>query len=203
MLFEKLAFYYPGKWQQCFKSEAELKNWMIGWAEELEERKVTFDEAKLGLGQCIKLYKDWPPTFPQFLEACRPSLDYEAAFHEAIEQMHLRGEGRDEWSNPAIYHAAVRIGMDMNNPYAYLKTRWKTELDKAIYDVSAGNLPSVIEKRVNPSGYLPAPKRQDGEYSEAYLNEKAKLDEILNSEPAWRKTLHEKGKDISSPHAGL
>lgn len=144
----------------------------------------------------------YPPDLDTFKRACRPELDYEAAFHEAIQQMHLRAEGKDEWSNPAIFHAAARIGHDMGNGYDFIKTRWKTELDKAIYDVSAGHLSKVIAKREKPTGLLSAPKR-DGKYSEAAIQALAEIDTILNTEPAWRKSLREKGKDTSTPKAGL
>ncbi|WP_430229882.1 replication protein P [Nitrosomonas communis] len=185
-LFNKLDTFYPSKWRDQFRSHDELVNWKESWAEEFENEQITFDEIKVAIEYCKKKYIEWPPTFPQFLKACRPSLDYETAFYEAVSQMQLRSEGKDEWSNPAIFHAAARIGMDMSNPYAYIKTRWKTELDKAIYDVSAGNSSSVIEKRVNPSGYLGAPKREQGNYTSSSLQSLASIKEILDRIPAWK-----------------
>lgn len=199
-LFDKLDMLYPGKWRQQFKSPQDASNWAECWGEELEERGITYDEAKKGLDRCIKLYKDWPPTFPQFLEACRPSIDYEAAFHEANQQMHLRSEGSDTWSNPAIYWAAVSLGGDLNNPYISVKSRWKSALDKAIDDVKSGRLDSIVPKRPK---LLDAPKRQGKEYSEVAKRELAKCYEILNTEPKWRKELREKGKDVSTPAVGL
>lgn len=157
-----------------------IENAKTVWAKRLAE----FTPEEIARG--INTEYSFPPDLDTFRKACRPSLDYEAAFNEACQQMHLRKEGRDHWSNPAIYHAASRIGMDMNNPYAYIKTRWKTELDKAIYDVAAGNSPSVIAKRVNPSGYLAAPKREQGNYTSTALNSLANINEVLNKMPAWK-----------------
>ncbi|MCW5600426.1 hypothetical protein [Nitrosomonas sp.] len=119
---------------------------------------------------------DYPPDLDSFKKACRPSLDYEAAFYEANEQMKLRSDGKDRWSNPAIYHAAAKIGQDMNNPYAYIKRWWKYELDNAIYDVSVGNLPRDVPKRP----VLVEHKRSNAKSTVA-LAEIAKINEILNT----------------------
>lgn len=200
-LFKRLAMLYPRRWVDQFKTNEELEDWKVCWAEELAERGVNFDEVKIGLNRCIELY-DWPPSFPEFLKACRPSLDYESAFNEAVQQMNIRSEGRDEWSNPAIFHAAAGIGVDMNNPYQTIKNRWATALDKAIEGVKNGSLSNVIEKRVQPSGYLPSPKREHG-YSEVAKRELARIEEILNREPAWKKNIREKGMNTSSPAVGL
>ncbi|MCW5597675.1 MAG: hypothetical protein KIT80_23495 [Chitinophagaceae bacterium] len=200
-LFEKFAFYYSTKWQSCFKSPAELSSWMDAWAEELDERKVTFDEAKIGLDRCIELYKDWPPTFPQFLEACRPSINYESAFYEAVEQMRKRDEGKDAWTNPAIYWAAVALGGDiMGTVYANVKGRWKAALDKATEEVKTNPMMQEIPKRMTA---LPAPKRQGREPSEVAKKELAKCYEILNSEPKWKRELKAKGRTIDENIPGL
>lgn len=190
---------YLSKWTEQFKSDESLQSWKESWAEEFAEEKITFSEIKRGLDHC-KHNLEWPPSFPQFLKACRPSINYEAAFHEAVEQMHKRQDGKDQWSNPAIYWAAVSLGGDLNNPYISVKSRWKSALDKAIDDVKSGRLDSIVPKRPK---LLDAPKRQGKEYSEVAKRELAKCYEILNTEPKWRKELREKGKDVSTPAVGL
>lgn len=200
-LFDKLDMLYPGKWRQQFKSTEDMDNWRQCWAEELIERKVTFDEAKTGLDRCIEFYKDWPPTFPQFLEACRPSLNYESAFYEAVEQMRKRDEGKDSWTNPAIYWAAVALGGDiMGTVYANVKGRWKAALDKATEEVKTNPMLQEIPKRLTA---LPAPKRQGREPSEVAKRELAKCYEILNSEPKWKRELKAKGRSIDENIPGL
>ena len=154
-LFNKLDILYPGKWRNQFPTDGYLKDCKQAWGEELHERGVTMLEVKAGLDNCIKKYKDWPPNFPQFLECCRPEIDYEAAFLEAVEQMRLRGSGKDKWSHCAVYCAAVKLGNDINNfPYQSIKTRWKAAIDDSMAKIESGELPSSVPPRLEA---LPAP----------------------------------------------
>jgi len=89
---------------------------------------------------------------------CRPPIDYERAFLEAVEQMHRRKAGNDRWSNPAVYWAAVDIGSDlMSRSYPEIKSRWQAAVDRAVDGVRSGELPAVIPPRYDA---LPAPGRQ-------------------------------------------
>ena len=148
-LFNKLDILYPGKWRNQFPTDGYLKDCKQAWGEELHERGVTLLEVKAGLDNCIKKYNDWPPNFPQFLECCKPEIDYEAAFLEAVEQMRLREKGLDKWSHCAVYCAAVKLGCDINNfPYQSIKTRWKVAIDDSKAKIEAGELPSVVPERL-------------------------------------------------------
>ena len=155
-LFNKLDILYPGKWRNQFPTDGYLRDCKQAWAEELNERGVTLREVKSGLDVCIKKYKEWPPNFPQFLECCKPEIDYEAAFLEAVEQMRLREKGLDKWSHCAIYCAVVKLGCDINNfPYQSIKTRWKVAIDDSMAKIEAGELPSVVPERLKA---LPSPE---------------------------------------------
>jgi hypothetical protein len=65
---------------------------------------------------------------------CRPPVDYENAYREACEQMRLREVGLDDWTNAAIYWAAVRFGQYelKTTPYAQAAKRWATCLNAAL-----------------------------------------------------------------------
>lgn len=95
------------------------------------------------------------PDCDAFKLICRPSVDYEMAHVEAVEQMRLRDKRQDSWSSAAVYWAAAALGNDLSNyPYVSIKARWKTALDKARIKVDQGELSSVVpEKKVE----LPAP----------------------------------------------
>ena len=99
------------------------------WASDLAD--YTGEELKRGLEACKS--SRFPPTLPEFAMLCRPSMDYEAAFTEAVREMQNRRSGRPEsWSKPAVYWAAVALGNDlMAYPYAPLRVRWKSALDAA------------------------------------------------------------------------
>jgi len=89
------------------------------------------------------------------MKLCRPALDYERAFLEAVEQMRKRETGDDRWSTPAIYWAAVKLGSDLSAyPYQSIKGRWQAALDEAIEAIRTGKLPAEVPKRREA---LPAP----------------------------------------------
>ncbi|MBL0011307.1 MAG: hypothetical protein IPP22_10560 [Nitrosomonas sp.] len=71
------------------------------WAEELAG--FTPEEIKRGMS----VQYPFMPDCDKFKLACRPTIDYEQAHIEAVEQMQQRKTGKDEWSNPAIYWAAA------------------------------------------------------------------------------------------------
>lgn len=189
---------YPQRWRAQFKSAQDHENWCQCWGEELDDRGVTFDEVKRGLNHCIELY-DWPPSFPEFLKACRPSLDYEQAFYEAVEQMHRRKEGKDRWSNPAIYWAAVKLGGDiMGAVYVNVKSRWKATLDEAIKNVETGISPREVPKRPVLLEHKPSTIK-----SPVALAELEKIKAILETKPRWKRELEErKGHPVKSADSG-
>lgn len=119
------------------------------WASDLAD--YTGEELRRGLDAC-KSHK-FPPTLPEFAMLCRPSLDYEAAFTEAVREMQNRRSGRPEsWSNPCVYWAAVALGNDlMAYPYQPIKARWKSALD-ASFAEGRNTIPA-------PAVALPAPNK--------------------------------------------
>src|SRR5690606_12269730 len=92
-----------------------------------DEEGITPAEIKTGLVNCRRLF-DWPPSLTEFMRACRPGLDPETAFHEAVRGLICRQKGeRGTWSHPAIYHAAVDVGQHdvLNCTYGAVKARWE------------------------------------------------------------------------------
>ena len=126
---------------------------MLTWGRDLS------DMSREELARGVELCRDrrFPPTLPEFRELCRPALDYERAFIEAVEQMRLRDEGRDQWSSPVVFWAAVSMGVDLkNNHYGAISKRWSSAVDVARDKIKRGELPDVIPKRLET---LPAPGR--------------------------------------------
>jgi len=113
------------------------------WAEELAG--FTPEEIKRGLSAQY----EYLPDCDKFKLACRPTIDLEQAFCEAVQQMHKRKESNDKWSSAVIYWAAVELGNDLNNyPYQSIKARWKSAFDKAKEKIAKGDLPSVVPQRL-------------------------------------------------------
>ena len=85
----------------------------------------------------------------KFKLACRPAIDLEQAFCEAVHQIHKRKDNKDKWSSAVIYWAAVELGNDLNNyPYQSIKARWKSAFDKAKEKIFNGDLPNSVPKRL-------------------------------------------------------
>jgi hypothetical protein len=100
------------------------------WAAELGQ--LTPDQLKVGVAAMRKA--EWPPTLPEFVAMCNPPTNYSAALYEAIEQMQKREEGRDQWSDPAFFWAAIKIGnFDLRSlPHKDLLKRFTDAMEKVL-----------------------------------------------------------------------
>jgi hypothetical protein len=92
---------FADAWRGC-----DLNNVKSVWTRRL--KGYSRDELLRGVDACENLR--FPPTLPDFLQLCRPPVDFTAALLEAVEQMARRESDSDRWSHPAIYWAAVKIG---------------------------------------------------------------------------------------------
>jgi hypothetical protein len=151
-IWERLFAFYGARFVDFWSGEeSKIASIKKIWAEELSGFSV--HEIRTGLDACKK--RDYPPSLPQFMSMCRPPIDYEATFYEAVEQGRLRKENKDNWSNPAIYWAASKLQFDLQQmSYDALKTRWKYAVDKAIADINDGKIPNEVPKFLTA---LPAP----------------------------------------------
>lgn len=136
-LFGRLSAMYGARFADMWAG-LDLAMIKAAWAEDLGD--LATDEIARGVAAC-KL-RDWPPTLPEFLALCRPALDPEQAFSEAVQQMALRDQGRDRWSHPAIYWAAATIGaFDLRNAsWSAIKGRWSRLLQA---EMAKGEWPEV------------------------------------------------------------
>lgn len=125
-LIQKMQILYGSKFAQQW--EGIRPEIMIAeWSEELAG--LTGPEIAKGLDACR--IRPWPPTLPEFIALCRPPMNPEVAFHEAIKGLTARRKGeRGEWSHPAIYHATIGVGQHdmLNCTYATMRTRWEKAL---------------------------------------------------------------------------
>ncbi len=164
------------------------------WAEELAG--YSGEEIARGLSACRE--RPFPPTLPEFMVLCRPPVNPEIAFHEAVHCLAQRRRGeRGDWTHPAIYHATVTVGQHdvMNCPYSALKARW----GKALADELAKGQWAPV-----PDAYiaLPDPGKTEASNAEA----KAAMDrlgaaDIMNKSgrdhKAWAKKIMDNPKGRS------
>lgn len=146
-LFGRFSAMYGSKFADLWRG-CNLADVKALWADELGA--MSRDELATGAAACKT--RDWPPTLPEFLKLCRPPIDFESAYLEAVEQMRRRETGDDKWSQPAIYWAAVTIGSwDLRNAtWGAIKHRWSRVFQE---EVEKGRWPAIPEK----SAALPAP----------------------------------------------
>lgn len=157
-LFNRLDGAYPNRWRASFPSETSIQNWRESWAEAFVKKQITLEEIKRGISGCQDLY-DWPPSLPEFLKACRPPINPEASFAEAVKQLQLRKEGNDTWSHPAIYWASQSIGtFDMLNlPWAVIKGRWTKALAEFLDEPTLPAVPAFLVQLPPPGQTSIAP----------------------------------------------
>lgn len=161
-LFNRLDGAYPRKWRADFQNEIAIANWKETWSEAFDEEGITPAEIKAGLKNCRRMF-DWPPSLTEFLRACRPELNPENAFHEAIKGLTARRKGeRGEWSHPAIYYAAIDVGQyDMlNSTYSAMRARWEKALDTQMAKGQWAEIPQAAVA-------LPEPRRTEQSNAEA------------------------------------
>ncbi len=149
-IFQRMEDRYGALWADRYGAFPRARV-MRSWAEDLAD--MSRDELTRGVAACRD--RKFPPTLPEFRELCRPALDYERAFIEAVEQMRKRETGGDNWSIAAVYWAAVKLGSDLSDyPYPSIKGRWMAALDEAIEGIRTGKLPAAVPQRREA---LPAP----------------------------------------------
>lgn len=108
-LWSKMDAMYPNRWKAAFQHAESLMEWRNEWATAFVDERLTMHEIKTGIETCRRSL-DWPPSLAEFIKACRPAPNIDAALHEAVDQMRLRAQGKDQWSHPAIYWAALDVG---------------------------------------------------------------------------------------------
>lgn len=155
-LFNRLNGTYPNKWRANFRDERAIVDWRQAWAEAFDDEGVTPQDVALGIKNCRRMY-EWPPSLPEFLKACRPHLEPNVAFFEAVRGMQARIAGKTgDWSHPAIFYAALAVGQYemMNQSYQQLKARWEKAFGEQLALGQWPEIPPVV-------GALPAPARTE------------------------------------------
>lgn len=132
-LFDRFMVMYGAKFAEQWRG-VEPDRLKQAWAEDLAGFSAS--EIKAGLDICKQ--KPWPPTLPEFMTYCRPPVNPQTEWLEAIDQMRIRlqGNGMDKWSRPAVYWAAVAVGWhDLNeSTWDKIKTRWQSAIESAKHD---------------------------------------------------------------------
>lgn len=170
-LFNRLDGAYPRLWKANFPDVQSIRNWEESWAEAFDDAGLTFDEVREGIKR-VRATCKFPPSIAEFLQAARPPVDPELAYHEAVTGLQERMVGRmGAWSRPYIFWAAMTMRRDLlKETYGSLQVRWV----KALADYQERkDLPAIPA----PVQELPAPGKAvaSREVSIAMLSEAHEL----------------------------
>lgn len=125
-LFEKMLYEYGAKFSNQWgglRPEQMLRHWAV--------RLYGLTRAELKTGMAALEGREWPPTVPEFVKLCKPAVDPLRAYHEALAGLAAREHGEvGQWSHPAIFHAAVRIGRHtlQTSEWRHIRERWEQVL---------------------------------------------------------------------------
>lgn len=159
-LFKRMSFAYGAQFADKWAGidGRELKAY---WA----DRLGVLSDKELLTGYRMLESRDRPPSLPEFLKLCRPNLDPERAFYEALEQGRKREQGDpddpDVWSHPAIYWAWVSVGAFSitSQGYEVLRTRWSDELRNLVDSPSLSPVPQKLVELSAPGKTRMHPER--------------------------------------------
>lgn len=150
-LFSKMLFEYGKKFSDQWGG-ADPEGLKLHWAQRLAG--LSNDELKRGVAALSG--REWPPTLPEFIKLCRPSVDATVAYYEAVNGVNARERGEmGEWTHPAIFWASAKMAYDLKNlSYATVKARWERMLQEEMEKDQWADIPQ-------PSLALPAPGKAD------------------------------------------
>lgn len=126
-LIRKLNAQLGTKLTDMFEGVA-LDDIVSEWAIQL----AGFRPEEINRGLATVSERRFPPTLGEFKNFCRPALDPEFAWYEAVAGMRARAAGkRGVWSHPGVYRAAKGFDYELRRrSFAECRTRWAMELKR-------------------------------------------------------------------------
>lgn len=188
-LFNRMSGMYGKKFADMWQG-SDIDTVKALWAEEMG--KLSGEELKRGYGALMT--RDWPPSLPEYVKMCKPSIDPMNAYQEAVSGLQARSNGKQvKWSHPAIYWAAVPMAYDLSSQtYAQMKLRWERALANSMESGEWEPIPQVALA-------LPPPGRAEL----SRQNAAKMLDELgasgmlktRNEDTAWYRKILQRVKD--------
>lgn len=188
-LFNRMAGMYGKKFSDMWQG-SDISTVKDLWAEEMG--KLSSEELKRGYGALMT--RDWPPSLPEYVKMCKPSIDPMNAYQEAVSGLQARSNGKQgNWSHPAIYWAAVPMAYDLSSQtYAQMKMRWERALANSMELGEWEPIPKVALA-------LPAPGRAElSKESAAKMLEQLGASGVLkprNEDTSWYRKILQRVKD--------
>lgn len=148
-IYKKFAIYWGEQFLSKWKGLPH-DDLLEAWSEELAGYSP--EELKRGLAECKK--KVFPVSLPEFMLLCRPIINSQEAFYEAMAQSQLRHSGKDNWSHPAIFWTYYALSWEFTNlTTRELEKRWEIEFQKIYGQGNWREIPRVENTLID---YQPA-----------------------------------------------
>lgn len=146
-VFARLYGQLGAKVGELFKgvpSETVKSEWALG----LEDCRP--EEIERGL--TAMRGRPFAPVLGEFLRLCRPALDAEMAWLEAVEGLRERLAGNTgSWTHPAIYRAAHVLSFELRtSTYAVQRKRWEWVLQRELSKGWGNEVPTPVPRLVAP-----------------------------------------------------
>ncbi|MGU7882133.1 hypothetical protein ACV22Y_19945 [Burkholderia sp. AW50-3] len=176
-----------------------IANMRRAWGQRIVEARLTPRDLRRGIRGCERM--KFAPVWGEFLEACKPAIDVDAALHEAVEQMRRRQHGKDVWSNPAIFWAAAKIGeWDMvQQTHSQLLPRFRAAL---AHVQESGNVQPVPERvaMLAAPGASETSRAEGRQQMERIARQTAPLNKSKGGNMAWADRIIREERERPGSH---
>ena len=154
----KMKLLYGNKFEWKWK-DVDFSTMIDFWESEL--KGLSDIEIKRGYDALSRL--EDPPSVPQFVNLCRPPIDPVKAYHEAVQGMRERIDGKHgKWTHPAIFWAAAGMSYDLlNKSFQSVESLWKSKLSDELAKTSWQEIPDVPKALPSP----PVDKDANAQYA--------------------------------------
>lgn len=111
------------------------------------------EEVQRGLAACRT--RKFAPNLGEFLCLCRPSLEPEVAWHEALLGLKAHSAGEAfTWSHPAVFWAGREFGYELrSSSFAAMRKRWEFRLSEWFAAGKWASIPDPTAKRITQQSY--------------------------------------------------
>lgn len=146
-ILQEMMFMYGKRFEQQWGNQV-FPDMVAYWEKKLAG--YSRDELRRGF-KALETLK-YPPTLPEFMQLCRPSIDKTKAYYEAVKGVQERRFGRKgEWSHPAIFWTAASMTYELlNHTYQQVKPHFEKKLEQELSRTSWQAIPPVSESLPEP-----------------------------------------------------
>lgn len=192
-LFARMQAMYGNKFLDMWR-DTDLDLVKQLWADEMG--KLSPEELRRGFAGLMA--RDWPPSLPEYVKMCKPSIDSTVAYYEAVNGMQAREQGKPgTWSHPAIFWAAVAVSAyDLKHQgYTQIKGRWEKALQEQMDKGQWADVPAPMLALPEPGKSAMSKEHAAKMVQELQASDTIKAADEKVDHKRWAKRLLERAKE--------